>query len=86
MSRCGKVVMTPSSSVLEQVSCLAEHVRVFRRAAEEVLSLQQLKNGVARDDVHAEKPPHLGLGQLKTGHLPVLGLNQLEKAIDARLH
>ena len=65
---------------------LAQNVRVFGRASEKVLLFKKLEDDVARDDVDPEEPPHLGLGQLESGHFPVLGLHKLEKAFDARLH
>ena len=65
---------------------LAQDVRVFGRASQELLTFKKLEDDVACHDVEPQEPPHLGLGQLESGHFPVLGLHQLEETFDARLH
>lgn len=65
---------------------LAQDVGVLGRASQELLTFEKLEDDVTCHDVDPEEPPHLRLGQLESGHFPVLGLHKLEKTIDARLH
>ena len=65
---------------------LAQDVGFFRSASQELLTFKKLEDDIACHDVDPEEPPHLRLGQLESGHFPVLGLHKLEKALDARLH
>jgi hypothetical protein len=48
-----------------------------------MLAFEAFKDEVARQRIHAEKPPHLRFRQLQARHFPVLGLDQSEEVFDA---
>jgi len=55
-------------------------VGVFRCPPQEALPFELVNHGLARQHIDAEEPLHLTPGELKTGHLAVFGLDDLDEA------
>jgi hypothetical protein len=62
-----------------------QYVGVFWCPPQETLAFELVNDGLTGQHIDAEEPLHLMPGELKAGHLAVLGLDDFDEADHSRL-